>query len=235
MSGNPDRARVEPGRDQAGRMGDVGHEIRADAVRDLAEALPVDRQRIGGRPGDNELRLVAFCEVLDLLVVDLFAFVEAVVEGLVQPAREVDGRTVREVSAVSERHAENHIARLQHRVVDRLVRLRAGVRLDIRVVGVKQLLRALDRELLGNVDVFAPPVVPLAGVAFGVLVRQHRALRREHRRARVVLGGDQLDVVLLAEDLAAHRLPQLRIGLREGIVREHVGAALACSQGTRDG
>ncbi len=35
-------------------------------------------------------------------------------------------------------------------------------------------------------------------VALGVLVGQHRALRLQHRAADVVLGGDQLDLVVLA-------------------------------------
>ena len=70
--------------------------------------------------------------------------------------------------------------------VHRLVRLRARMRLDVGVLGAEQLLGAIDRELLGDVDELAAAVVALARIAFGVLVGELRALRREDRRARVV-------------------------------------------------
>ena len=54
--------------------------------------------------------------------------------------------------------------------IDRLVGLRAGVRLHVGVFGAEQLLGAVDGELLGDVDVLAAAVVALAGIAFGVLV-----------------------------------------------------------------
>jgi hypothetical protein len=87
---------------------------------------------------------------------------------------------------------------------------------------VKELLRALDRELLGDVDVLAAAVVALAGIALSVLVGEHRALRGEDRGARVVLRRDQLDVVFLSVQLVAQRLPQLGIDFCEGFVGEHV-------------
>ena len=99
------------------------------------------------------------------------------------------------------------------------VRLRAGVRLHVRVGGAEQLLGAIDRELLGDVDVLAAAVVALARIAFGVLVREHRALRLEHARARVVLGSDQLDVVFLALPLGVER--RLELGIESGNL--HIG------------
>jgi hypothetical protein len=41
----------------------------------------------------------------------------------------------------------------------------------------EQLLAAVDRQLLGDVDVFAAAVVALARIAFGVLVGELAALR----------------------------------------------------------
>ena len=65
------------------------------------------------------------------------------------------------------------VARLQQRVVDGRVGLRARVRLDVRVLGAEQRLRAVDRELLDHVDELAAAVVALARIALGVLVGQH--------------------------------------------------------------
>ena len=78
-------------------------------------------------------------------------------------------------------HAEDRVAGLQRREEDRLVGLRARVRLHVGDLRVEQLLRAVDRELLGDVDEFAAAVVALARVAFGVLVGELRALRGQHR------------------------------------------------------
>ena len=76
-----------------------------------------------------------------------------------------------------QRQAHDRVAGLQQRVVDGGVGLRAGVRLDVGVLGAEQRLGAVDRELLDDVDVLAAAVVALARVALGVLVGQHGALR----------------------------------------------------------
>ena len=110
---------------------------------------------------------------------------------------------------------EDRVARLQRGHVDGHVRLRARVRLDVRVLGAEELLRAVDRELLDLVDDLAAAVVAPARVALGVLVRRHRADRLEHRRPGEVLGGDQLDLAPLPLELAAEQLGDLRVDLGE--------------------
>ena len=113
----------------------------------------------------------------------------------------------------------------EQRVVDGRVGLRAGVRLDVGVLGAEQLLGAVDRELLGDVDPLAAAVVAAAGIALGVLVGQHRALAFEHRPRHEVLGGDHLQRRLLAMQLARQRVGDLGIHLGERTV-EVVGAQL---------
>ena len=125
-----------------------------------------------------------------------------------------------EMAAGGERHAEHAVAGLQQREEGREVGRGAAVRLDIGEATAEQLLRALDRQLLGDVDVLAAAVVAPAGIALGVLVGQHRALGLEHRRAHDVLGRDQLDLVLLALELAAERRLQLGVVARERALEE---------------
>ena len=60
----------------------------------------------------------------------------------------------------------------RHGEVHGHVRLCASVRLDVRVLGAEQRLRAVDRELLDLVDDLAAAVVAAAGIALGVLVRR---------------------------------------------------------------
>ena len=107
-----------------------------------------------------------------------------------------------------QRHRQHGVAGLQERAVDREVGARAGVRLQVGVLGAEQLLGALDADLLGDVDDLAAAVVALAGVALGVLVGQRRAERGEHRRAGEVLAGDQLQAA--AQPGRARRAPPRR-------------------------
>ena len=114
------------------------------------------------------------CVVVDALGLG----VEAVGDDVEPLAREVDRRAVRQVAAVRQGHAEDRVAGLERREVDRLVGLRAGVRLHVGVLGAEELLRALDRERLDDVDELAAAVVALAGIAFGVLVGELRCPAR---------------------------------------------------------
>ena len=76
-----------------------------------------------------------------------------------------------------------------------MLALAPGVRLHVGVLGAEQLAQAVAGELLGFVDHEVAAVVALRRVALGVLVGEHRALRREHRGRREVLRRDELDVV----------------------------------------
>ena len=119
---------------------------------------------------------------------------------------------------MGQRQAHDRVARGQQRVEDRGVRLRARVRLHVDVLGAEELLGAVDRELLGDVDVLAAAVVALAGVTLGVLVRQHGALRLEHGLRHEVLAGDHLQRALLTVELVGQDGRDLGIHLGEGAV-----------------
>ena len=152
---------------------------------------------------------------------------------MVELAGEIDRGAVGEMPAVSERHAEDGVPRLQRRHVDSLVGLRSGVRLHVGIGGAEQLLGALDREILGDIHLGAAAVITLARIAFGILVGELRTLRFEHRAADVVFGGDQLDVVFLALVLRLDRAPEFGIDVGELVVERGHGAGLA-KLGMRD-
>jgi hypothetical protein len=140
-------------------------------------------------------------------------------------AADVDGRAVRQVAAVRQAHPEHRIPRLERCEEHRLVRGRPRMRLHIGEVGVKQLFRPVDRDLLRDIDMLASAVIAAAGIALGVLVRELRALRRKHGRARVVLGRDQLDVIFLPLVLGGDGGPDIRIVLRNRLgAVEHGGS-----------
>jgi hypothetical protein len=109
----------------------------------------------------------------------------------------VTGGAVGQVAAMGERHAHDAVARLQQRQEHRLVRLSAGMRLDVGVCRAEQLLQPLDGHFLDLVDELAAAIVALTRIAFGIFVGQHRALRRQHVGGDDVFRGDQLDLGLL--------------------------------------
>ncbi len=159
-----------------------------------------------------------------VVVDELGLRVEAVGDDVEPFAADVDRRTVRQVSAVGEVHAEDRVARLQRGQEDSLVGLRSRMRLDVGEVGVEELLRPVDRQLLDDVDVLAAAVIALARIALRILVRELGTLRRHHGRARVVLRRDQLDVVFLAPVLGGDGRPDLRVGLGNDVrTVEHGG------------
>ena len=88
--------------------------------------------------------------------------------------------SVRQVPAVRQIHAQHRVARLQRRHIDRNVCLRARMRLHVGVLGAKQRLGAIDRQLFGAVDEFAAAIIALARISFGVFIGEHRAHRFEH-------------------------------------------------------
>src|SRR5690606_14741388 len=107
------RVRVHAGGDQAGDVGHVDEQVRADLVGNGAETRPVDHLRVGGEAGHHHLRLVFHGQALDFVVVDQALVVDAVLDGVEQLAGGVDLGAVGEVAAVRQRHAEDGVAGLQ--------------------------------------------------------------------------------------------------------------------------
>ena len=177
---------------------------RADALGHFADAGEIDHARVGAGAHHDHLRLVLVGQALELVVVDpLVVLPHAVGHDGVELAGEIQRMAVREVAAVREVHAEDGVAGLEQREVDRHVRLRARVRLHVGVLGAEQRLRAFDRERFHHVHVFAAAVIALARIAFGVFVRQDGAGGFEQRRAHEIFRGDQLEAVVLPVQLVA--------------------------------
>ena len=178
----------------------------------------------GVRPDDDQLRPVLRGKTLELLVIDpLVVFSDAVRDDLVELAGEVERVAVREVAAVSEVHAEQRVSRLKQGDEHAHVGLRAGVRLDVGVLGAEQRLGARDGERFGDVHELAAAVVALARVALGVLVREDRSGGFEYRRADEVLGCDQLEPRGLPRALVRDRLGNIGVCLRERAPEERGG------------
>ena len=193
---------VHARRHQAGDVGHIGQQVGAHLIGDGAEALEIDRAGVGRVAADDQLRLVLQGQLADRVEVELLGVgVDAVVDGLEPLAAHVHRRTVGEVAAVAEVHAQDRVAGLQQRQEDGEVGLGAAVGLHIGPGGTKQLLGPLDRQLLDRIHMLTAAVVALGWQAFGIFVCEHRALRLHHGSGGKVLRGDQLKMGFLAPQL----------------------------------
>ena len=123
-----------------------------------------------------------------------------------------------EVPAVGQGEAKDLVAGGDHGGQRRGVGLRAGVRLDVGVFGAEEFLDAVDRELLGDVDVFAAAVVAAARVALGVLVGEDGALGFHHGARGEVLGGDHFQGAALAAKLLGEYCGDFGVELGQRLV-----------------
>ena len=207
--------------DQTGEMRHVDHQIGADGIGDRAKPREVDDPRIGAAAGDDEARPMRLGLAFDLGEIDSAVLgAHAVGRGAEPFTRQIRRRAVRQVAAGGERHAEDWVAGRQKREKHRLVRRRPGMRLHIGKAAAEQALGAVDREPLGDIDKTAAAVIAAPGIALGVFVGQHRALRFEDRARDDILACDQLDLVLLALAFAGDRRGQFRVGGGERIAKK---------------
>ena len=227
--GEGNRVRVQTGGDQASDVGHVDEQQRTDLVGDGAKAREIQGLGVGGKPGDDDLRLVLHGQALDLVVVDQpGSGVQAVLHGVVEFARGRHLGAVSQVAAVGQAHAEDSVAGIEQRQVHGAVGRGTGVRLNVGVIGAEQRLGAVDGQLLDLVDILAATVITLARITFGVLVGQAAALRFHHPLAAVVFRGDQLDVLFLTAFFLIDRREQLVVvTLNLILLAEHLNSPAA--------
>lgn len=117
---------------QPGDMRDICQQGSAHRVGNGAEALPVGHPRIGGVSGDDDLGLMLYGQRFHRIVIDALGLrVDVVVYDLVELARTVDRRAVRQVTAVQQVHAQDDIARVEQRGIHGIIGRGPRQRLDV--------------------------------------------------------------------------------------------------------
>ncbi len=156
-------------------------------------------------------------QLLDLFVIDALVFLAHVVfHEFVHASGEVQRVPMSKMPAVRQCHAQHRVARLQHRHIDSHVRGRARVSLYVGMLCAKELLRAIDRQLLNFVGIFTAAVVAFAGIALGVFVRKDGAHGFEHRFGNKIFGGNKLQAGGLPLRFISQQFGDLRV---DGIKR----------------
>ena len=158
--------------DEPGDVRHVDEKQRADGIGNLSQTREIDDARIRGRAGGDHRRPHFLGLFLQRVVIDLLGlFVHAVLRDLIKLAGKIRGMAVREMAAVGEIHRENLVARFNIGEINRHVRLRTAVRLDVDVLAAEKQFRAIDRELLDGIDVFAAAIPAFPGITFRVFIR----------------------------------------------------------------
>ena len=204
---------------EPGKVRHVDQIKGAHLVGNLAHAGKVNRPRISASPADNQLGAFPLRKLFQLVIVDGFRlFGDAVGDDLVRLAGKIQMMPVRQMSAMRQIQPQNRIARLQNRSVRFHVRLRSGVGLHIGVLRAKQFLRPVPRQVLDNIRKLAAAVITLAGISFGILIREHRAGSLQHGFADKIFRGDQFQAFVLAAGLVINGGGYQRIALGERAV-----------------
>jgi hypothetical protein len=121
-------------------------------------------------------------------------------------------RLLRELaSQANETLSGYRVTRLEHSQINRHVRLRPGMWLDVGMLGAEKPLGTISRQILDDVHMLAAPVVPPPGITFGILVGEHTTNRLHHFTARVVLTSNHLQTVLLPVAFGLDCIPNVRI------------------------
>ena len=151
---------------------------------------------------------------LQVVVVDATgSFIEVIADGIEHETAEVHGRTVAEVTTMAEVESHEGIAGFETRHEDRHVRLCAGVRLHIDVLGVIEHLKTIARDILRDIHYLAASVVTMAGIALGVLIGQHAAHGFHHLITHEILTRDQLNSFGLTLALHADDVKNLCVSI----------------------
>ena len=104
---------------------------------------------------------------------------------------------MRQVSAGIETEAKDGITGLGQCQENSLVRLASGIGLNVGEAAIEQTGCPLDRQVFGDINMLTPAVITASGIAFRILVRQHRTLRLQNSPGHNVFGGNQFDFILL--------------------------------------
>ena len=193
-------------------MRHINHKIRADLIRDLPEFLKINDSGICACAGDDHLRLMLLRQSPNFLIIDQHVLFTDVVRYDLKPfPRHVDGTAMRQMAAIRKTHPQNLVSRLQHCKKHGHIRLCAGVRLHVRMLGAKQLFGALNSKIFYNINVFATAVITFSRISFCVFVCQRAAHRLHDRFTDKIFRSDQFDLIPLPGKFLFDRVGDFRI------------------------
>ena len=194
------RIGVDAACNQAGDVSHVGHEHAiGDFGGNFGDAGEIRDFHKGGVADQDDFGLMFAGEALKFVVVNVAFGGNAVADEVVDLGAAGDGGAVGEMAAGGKGHGEDGVARLAPSEINGFVGVGAGMGLDVGMVGMEELLGALNGEGFNFVHVFVAAVVALTGVAFAIFVGEDGAHGFQNVGGDIVLAGDEFKAVALAD------------------------------------
>ena len=195
---------MQTGSYQAGNVRHIHHQIGAHLMGDIRKGFEVNDAGIGGSAGNDHLGLVLVGQLPHLIIVDTVGHrIDTIGDHMIVLAGEVDRRAMGQMSALIQVHAHDGVAQLAQRLIDRIVGLCAGMRLNI---------GKIPGNLLHNVHILTAAIVTLAGVALRILIGQYASGSHQYGGTDNIFRGDQLNIAILTLIFLADCCTNLRIG-----------------------
>src|SRR5207249_12335149 len=117
--------------------------------------------------------------LLKRFVIDLLSLlIRTVVRDLLKFDGKICRMPVAEMPSVREVHRQNFVPRFNGCEIDSHVRLRAAVRLHVYMLAAEEPLRAINGQLLSNIDILTAAVPALSSITFGLFVRENTEIGR---------------------------------------------------------
>ena len=162
----------DPADNQAGDMGNINHKNGSGRLGDFGEGGVVEFTGIGAESSQNQLRLVFFGQVGQLVVINRpgLDVCHPVADKLVLTGYGCDWMAVTQVTAMTQVHCQDLVASFEPGMIGGLVGLGPGMGLDVGVISPEQLLGPVDRQSFNLVGVGLAAIIAPAGVALGVFV-----------------------------------------------------------------
>ena len=190
----------------------IYHKICADFLSNSRELFKVNCSGICARTRNDHLGLMLLCKCKYIVVIQSAGFLIKSVRYEVEVfARNVHGRTVCKVSAVSKAHTHYRIAGIQQCKINRRVSLCAGVSLYIRILCSEQLAGTFNSDILNYINILASAVITLAGVSLSILVRKNASHSRHNSRRNDILTCNKLKISFLTGKLLVHCVSNIGI------------------------
>ena len=132
------------------------------------------------------------------------------------------------MAAFGKRHTHHRVAGIEQAEENGHIGLSSGVRLYVnRHFYADRFAEEFEGTFFGQrfglINILAAAVVAFAGISFGILIGQHRALGRHNGRRGVVLTGNQFNLIFLTFALFLNDFPYSRVRYFDGrILVEHV-------------
>src|SRR5262245_40982069 len=118
---------------------------------------------------------------------------------------------VRQMTAMRKIHSENGVAVIACSQVDGHIGLASGMRLHVDVIGVEELLGAIDRRSFDDVGKFTSSIIAFARITFGIFIGEDRTGGLEHSFGNEVLRRNQFEPLMLPAGFVLNRSENFRI------------------------